>query len=187
MRSILFERLLESEDKAPKYGKNRGDVETKSYGFYHDEADVNHFDPNDDNPQYAHHYDGEDQRELEALVDSGEFAGEDPSIDTDDEWISKKTRDWHDAVNYDKRSKDYGLGTSYKGSKNTDAFSDRATKAVDDDYENELKRASKSKNYFTKQRYAKGVRMHSLRNPGGARPELVDYDPDSDPNVKWYD
>lgn len=44
MRSILFERLLESEDKAPKYGKNRGDVETKSYGFYHDEADVNHFD-----------------------------------------------------------------------------------------------------------------------------------------------
>lgn len=87
----------------------------------------------------------------------------------------------------DKRKKNYGLATAYKGSKNTDAFSDAATRAADDKYEDDLRSSSSAKSYAVKSRYPKGAKMHALRNPGGVRPELVDYDLDSDPNVKWYD
>lgn len=184
MKSILYERLLESSG-SPKYGKNRGDIETKIYDFYHDENAVNHFDPNDDDPQRRHHYDDEDQRELDALADSGEFASGDSNMDTDNAWESEGR--YHQRIEYDKRKRNYGAGTAYKGKDNTNVFVDDATKAADNDYEDELERASTAKDYFTPQRYAKGARMHSVRHPGSARPELVDYDPDSDPKAKWYD
>lgn len=180
MRSILFERTLklDNDGKLPKYGRNRGDIDTKLYDFYNDEADVEHLDSSSDE---------EDRRELQALVDSGEFADENPNMDTDNEWESKKTGYYHPKVEYDKRKKNYGLATAYKGSKNTDAFSDAATRAADDKYEDDLRWSSSAKSYAAKSRYPKGAKMHALRNPGGVRPELVDYDPDSDPNVKWYD
>lgn len=110
--------------------------------------------------------------ELEAEVDAGAFAGEDPNIDTDDRYYSKATHNDIDPVSYDKRK--IGHINKY-----TDALvgkpEDQAYKIYDDPDKLTDNPDPEYKAY-----------LKNGKDNDYAAPGLDDIDPD-DPNIKWFD
>lgn len=151
--------------------------------------------PRDDNDPT---FNIEDERELNALSDTGEFADVDPRIDTDEEYYDKDGI-FHPKVDYDRRKRSYNNFDFYKGQDNT-PYGDwlrrqrsgvsNATDKADDTYGYGLDvnypDLDVTDHVESERRHAQAINR-AAKNPGTPRPELVDYDPDDDPNVKWYD
>lgn len=111
--------------------------------------------------------------ELEAEVDAGAFAGNDPNIDTDGMYYNKSTGDYIKPVEYDKRkighTDKYNPGRVVQKPEETDYEiyddPDEITDKPDPEYDEYLK---------------------SQKTYHDPAPGLADIDPD-DPNIEWFD